>query len=488
VSDSEPPNIVPSGSSSGSSKANESSTNLAALHDNTMSPRDDRRARGQVMHEAIPHRSHAAWKPVADRPDPVDLLLKSGEGRMEELLPLRYGRMLVSPFTFYRGTAGLMAYDLASTPNSQVRVQTCGDAHLMNFGAFATPERNIVFDLNDFDETLPAPWEWDVKRLAVSFVLAARDNDLKDKHARNAALAVAKAYRKKTFEYSKKSILDIWYDRIDWGVVQESTSDKELKKHRRERTEKALKRTIASYYFPKMTDNVDGKHVLKDDPPTIYHLAGDVGARFKDHAAKALPMYRETLQEDRRRLFDRYKLIDIAIKVVGIGSVGTVCAVALMLAPDDEPMFLQFKQATNSVLEAYAGRSEFENHGQRVVAGQRIIQSASDIFLGWTQFDDGKHFYIRQLRDGKVKLEPELWDAERMVEAAELMGSALARAHARSGDAAVISGYLGEEDTFDEAIGDFSMAYADQALDDYERFAAAAKLGKFKVAEDLGLD
>ena len=465
-----------------------SSTDLAALHDNTMSPRDDRRARGQIMHEAIPHRSHAAWQAAADRPDPVDLLLKSGEGRMAELLPLRYGRMLVSPFTFYRGTAGLMAFDLARTPNSKVRVQTCGDAHLMNFGAFATPERNIVFDLNDFDETLPAPWEWDVKRLAVSFVLAARDNNLKEKHARNAAVAIAKSYRKKTFEYSKKGILDIWYDRIDWSVVQESTSDKELKKVRREKTEKALKRTIASYYFPKMTESSDGKHTLKDNPPTIYHMAGPDGANFKDQAAKALPMYRETLQEDRRRLFDRYKLEDIAIKVVGIGSVGTVCAVALMLAPDDEPMFLQFKQATNSVLEAYAGRSEFDNHGQRVVAGQRIIQSASDIFLGWTHFEDGKHFYIRQLRDGKVKLEPELWDGERMEEAAELMGAALARAHARSGDATVISGYMGEEDTFDEAIGDFAIAYANQAQDDYERFAAAAKLGKFEVAEDLGLD
>ena len=460
----------------------------AALHDNTMTPRDGRRERGQIMHEAIPHRAHAAWKPDGDRPDPVDIIIKSHEGRLEELAPLRYGRMMISPFTFYRGTAGVMAYDLAKTPNSKVRVQTCGDAHLMNFGAFATPERNIVFDLNDFDETLPAPWEWDVKRLSVSFVLAARDNNLKEKHARAAAVAVAKAYRKKTYEYSKMSILDIWYDRIDWGVVQESTSDKELKKRRKAQTEKALKRTIASFYFPKMTEAANGKHVLKDNPPTIYHWTGPDGDKFRDQAAKSFAMYRETLQEDRRRLFDRYRLEDIAIKVVGIGSVGTVCAVALMLAPDDEPMFLQFKQANNSVLEAFAGRSEFENHGQRVVAGQRIIQSASDIFLGWTQFDDGKHFYIRQLRDGKVKLEPALWDGPRMEEAAELMGAALARAHARSGDSAFLSGYLGVEDTFDEAIGDFSMTYADQAQQDYDRFVSAAKKGKIQVAEDLGLD
>ena len=466
----------------------ERTTELAALHDNTMTPKDERRSRGMVLREATPHSLHATWKPASNRPDPIDLIIKSSEGRMPELVPLRYGRMLVSAFTFYRGTAGVMAFDLATTPRSKVRVQSCGDAHLMNFGAFATPERNIVFDLNDFDETLPAPWEWDLKRLAVSFVLAARDNGLKDKHARAAAVAIARAYRKKTFEYSKMPILDIWYDRIDWSAVQETTSDKELKKHRREKTEKALKRTIASYYFPKMTEANDGKHVLKDNPPTIYHLTGAEGDTFRDQALKSLTMYRETLQEDRRRLFDRYKLEDIAIKVVGIGSVGTVCAVALMLASENEPMLLQFKQATTSVLEAFAGRSEFENHGQRVVAGQRIIQSASDIFLGWTKFDDGKHFYIRQLRDGKVKLEPELWDAPRMEEAAELMGSALARAHARSGDATVISGYMGAEETFDEAIGDFSMVYADQAQDDFERFAAAAKLGKIEVAEDLGLD
>jgi uncharacterized protein (DUF2252 family) len=469
-------------------KSKKSGVETAALHDNTMTPKDERRDRGKVMHEAVPHRSHAAWKPTTDRPDPVDVILKASEGRLPELAPLRYGRMLISPFTFYRGTAGVMAFDLARTPNCKVQVQSCGDAHLMNFGAFATPERNIVFDLNDFDETLPAPWEWDLKRLAVSFVLAARDNELKEKFARGAAVAAAKAYRKKTHEYSKMSILDIWYDRIDWSVVQESTSDKELKKRRKEQTEKALKRTIATYYFPKMTEEGDGRHLFKDNPPTIYHMAGPEGAKFHDQALKSFAMYRETLQEDRRRLFDRYHLADVAIKVVGIGSVGTVCAVALMMSTDNEPVFLQFKQATASVLEPFAGKSEFENHGQRVVAGQRIIQSASDIFLGWTQFDDGKHFYIRQLRDGKVKLEPALWDGPRMEEAATLMGGALARAHARSGDSAVISGYLGEEDTFDEAIGDFSMAYADQAKKDYDSFAAAARAGKFKVAEDLGLD
>jgi uncharacterized protein (DUF2252 family) len=465
-----------------------SGSETAALHDNTMTPKDETRARGRALLATFPHHMHANWKPTADRPDPIDVILKSGEGRVPELAPLRYGRMLVSPFTFYRGTAGLMAYDLARTPNCNVRVQACGDAHLMNFGAFATPERNIVFDLNDFDETLPSPWEWDVKRLAVSFVLAARDNELKEKHARAAAVAVARAYRKKTHEYSRMSILDIWYDRIDWSVVQESTSDKELKKRRKEQTERALKRTIATYYFPKMTEAGDGGHLLKDNPPTIYHMTGPAGDKFRDNAAKSFEMYRETLQEDRRRLFDRYKLEDVAIKVVGIGSVGTVCAVALMLARDNDPIFLQFKQATASVLEEFGGKSEFENHGQRVVAGQRIIQSASDIFLGWTKFDDGKHFYIRQLRDGKVKLEPALWDGARMEEAAELMGGALARAHARSGDSAVLSGYLTEEDSFDEAIGDFSMAYADQAHQDYQRFAAAATLGKFKVAEDLGLD
>lgn len=453
----------------------------AALHDNTISPRDDRRDRGRILREAIPHELHARFELAEGRPDPVSLVEAGNVGRIQELVPLRHGRMLVSPFTFFRGTAQLMAYDLAAGINTMINVQTCGDAHLLNFGAFATPERNIVFDINDFDETLPAPWEWDLKRLAASFVLAGRDNGVKDKHNRQAAVTLTRAYRHKMAEYSKMAILDIWYDRFDWSKVAEATSDPELQKRLKDRTQKAIKRTIKSYYFPKMTETSGGGIMIKDTPPTIYHLKGDEHSDFKEMTAKALDHYKETLQEDKRRLIDRYRLADVAIKVVGIGSVGTTCGIALMLAPDSEPLILQLKQAKESVLEAFAGRSEFPNHGQRVVNGQRRIQSASDIFLGWTEMEDGKHYYIRQLRDTKVKLEPHLWDGHRLSEIAEVMGAVLARAHARSGDATVLSGYLGEGDTFDEAIGDYAMAYADQAEKDYELFANAVKMGRLEA-------
>ncbi len=458
----------------------------ARLHDNTVSPRDDRRDRGKILHEAVPHELLAQFKPAKDRPDPVGLIQESNVGRRPELIPIRYGRMLVSPFTFYRGTAALFARDVGESFVTKVRVQTCGDAHLLNFGAFATPERNIVFDLNDFDETIPGPWEWDVKRLAASFVLAGRNNGVKPRHAEQAAEAVARGYRLKMLEYSKMSILDIWYDRFDWSAVTQNTSDPHLQKRIRDKTEKAIKRTIKSYYFPKMVEERDGGYHIKDSPPAVYHLKGAEADTFREQTLKAFELYKQSLQDDRQRLFDRYKLADVAIKVVGIGSVGTTCAVALMLAPDAEPLMLQLKEARHSVLEPYAGHSEFENHGQRVVAGQRIIQSASDIFLGWTKFDDGKHYYIRQLRDTKVKLEPDLWDGPRLVESAEVMGAVLARAHARSGDAAVLSGYMGEETTFDEAIGRFSVLYADQAEKDYEIFSDAVRTGRIDAAEDCG--
>ena len=467
-------------------KAGAGSSTTASLHDNTVSPRDDRRDRGKILHEAIPHASHSKWVKPEGRPSPVDIIEKTHEGRIAELAPLRWGRMLISPFTFYRGTAAIMAYDLATTPATGVRVQACGDCHMLNFGAFATPERNIIFDLNDFDETLPAPWEWDLKRLAVSFVLGVRDNGLKDKYAQGAAEAVAKAYRKKMAEYSKKSILDIWYDRIDWEAVIQKTSDPELQKKIKAKTEKSMKRTIQGHYFPKMSELHDGRYIFKDNPPALYHLKGEESEKFREDTLAAFQQYRSSLQDDKQRLFDRYKLSDVAIKVVGVGSVGTCCAVALMLAPDTEPLILQLKEAKASVLEPYAGKSEFENHGQRVVAGQRIIQSASDIFLGWTKFSDGRHFYLRQLRDGKIKLEPELWDGPRMQEIAEVMGIVLARAHARSGDAAVISGYLSDESTFDEAIGSFAMAYADQNEQDHAALVAAVKAGEIEalVEED----
>ncbi len=453
----------------------------ALLHDNTISPRDDRRDRGRAICAATPHNLHAGWKAPANRPDPIEVLEKSNEGRLKELIPLRYGRMMLSPFTFFRGAAALFALDIASGKSTKIPVQACGDCHLLNFGAFATPERNILFDINDFDETLPAPWEWDVKRLAVSFVLSARENGLKAKYVSQAAETVVRAYRTKIAALSKMSILDIWYEKVDWQSVIERTSDEDLQKRRKDRLKKELKRTTQDYYFPKFAEKSGGGFVLKDSPPTMYHMAGAEGKQFREQVEKAFGLYKESLQEDKRRLVNRYRLEDVAIKVVGIGSVGTLCAVALVLAPDNEPLLLQIKEARESVLQPYVGKSAFENQGQRVVEGQRIIQSASDIFLGWTHFDNGKHFYIRQLRDTKVKPDPELWEGPQTVEIAEVMGNVLARAHARSGDAAIISGYLGTEATFDAAVVDFALNYADQVERDHALLVAAIKSGRIKA-------
>lgn len=456
---------------------------IALLHDNTISPRDNRRTRGQALREAIPHKLHAGWKAPEQRPDPIDVLEKSNQGRIPELIPVRYGRMLPSPFTFYRGAAALMAWDLSNTPTSKIPVQACGDCHLLNFGAFATPERNIVFDINDFDETLPAPWEWDVKRLAVSFLLAARENGLKEKVAKDIAAAIGQAYREKMIEFSRMSLLDIWYARVDWAKVIDRTTDEALQSYRKERLKKEKKRTAQAYFFPRHTQQLDGKYVFKDDPPLMFHLAGeDRGAYFK-RVNDALELYKQSLQEDRQQLVGRYRLEDVAIKVVGIGSVGTMCAVALLFAPDNEPLILQMKEARSSVLEPYTGKSMYENQGRRVVAGQRIAQSASDIFLGWTQLD-GKHLYVRQLRDTKVKPEPELWDGSQMLEIAQVMGSVLARAHARTGDAAIIRGYLGSRDTFDQALAEFASDYADQTEKDYECLVKAVRTGRLKADLD----
>lgn len=452
----------------------------ALLHDATLTARDDRRFRGKVMRTVVPRESHAGFKPAPDRPDPIELLSRINASRVPELVPLRWGRMLQSPFTFYRGSAALMALDLSKTPTTKVYVQACGDCHLFNFGAFGTPERNVVFDINDFDETLPAPWEWDVKRLATSFVLMARDNGVKPKYQASAAEAVVRSYREQTARYSNLKLLDIWYERIDWEQYIQETADEMLKKERKDRLKKADKRWKDDYYFPKLAEQVNGQYLIKDSR-LVYHPAD---TSFADQFKKSIPKYRESLQEDRRRLFDRYQLADVAIKVVGIGSVGTLCGVALFLAPDAEPLLLQIKEANESVLEPYAGKSEFANHGNRVVAGQRIAQSASDIFLGWTEFDNGRHFYIRQLRDTKVKPEAELWEGPHIVEAAAFMGKVLARAHARSGDSAVVSGYLGQGDEFDRAVTDFAMAYADQTEKDHAALLAAERSGRVTAIKE----
>jgi uncharacterized protein (DUF2252 family) len=442
-----------------------------------MRSRDQRIADGQAIRDTVPRHSHAAWKRPDKHRDPISILKASNRGRLPQLVPVRYGRMLRSPFTFLRGSAGLMAHDLATTPTTGIRVQACGDCHLLNFGLFATPERNLIFDINDFDETLPAPWEWDVLRLAVSFVVGARDNHLTDKQAKAAAVECVRAYRERVRECSKMSPLEVWYDRLDARTIVDMAPNAKIRKFREELMERAQQR-IGDYLYPKISGEVGGRRRLIDQPPVLFHLSA---RGFERNVREALVTYRSSLPDERRVLFDRYRMEDIAIKAVGIGSVGTQCFVGLFFSAENHPLLLQFKEACRSVLEPYAGQSLHENHGQRVVTGQRLMQSASDIFLGWTRGRFGRHFYVRQLRDMKMSAPIEGATAEQHMLYAELCGRTLGHAHAKSGDAALISGYLGKSDAFDQAIGEFAIAYADQNEKDHAALVAAVKAGRIKA-------
>ncbi len=446
----------------------------------------ERYAMGKSLRDTCPRAAHAAWKAGPERPDPLDLIEASNKGRVPELIPIRHGRMMKSPFTFYRGAALNMAADLATTPATGLRVQACGDAHLCNFGAFASPERRILFDINDLDETLPAPWEWDVKRLAASIVVACRSNGFSEARARDAALACVRSYREHMAEYSQMSVLDVWYARIDLEEMTASFRDDDVRKRMQKRLAAAHQRSVAEHDFPKLAAMAGGVPVIKDNPPLIYHPQAEGGEALISRAREAFADYRESLQEDRRTLIDRYELRDIAMKVVGVGSVGTFCAVMLLTASDKDPLFLQVKEARPSVLEAYAGKSAYANHGERVVNGQRLMQSASDIFLGWTKGKLGRHFYIRQLRDMKLSAMVELFTPAVMTRYAEACAWALARAHARSGDPSAISGYLGKSDEFDKAIAKFSVAYADQSERDHAVLRKAVQDGRVEVVMEPG--
>ncbi|HTR59124.1 MAG TPA: DUF2252 domain-containing protein [Casimicrobiaceae bacterium] len=446
--------------------------------------RKERLVAGKALRDKVPREDHARWKPSGKRRDPIDVLEESNRDRMPELVPIRYGRMLRSPFTFLRGSAGLMAYDLSTLPSTGLRVQACGDCHLLNFGLFATPERNLVFDLNDFDETLPAPWEWDVKRLGASFAVAARDNHCSDEVARDAATACARAYREHLRECSKKSPLELWYERLDMQTLIEQAIDAKGRKQGEAVAAKARQR-IGEYLVPKLAATVGRQRRLVDQPPVLFHLAEkDADERFRE----GLEDYRLSLPDDRRVLFDRYRLEDWAVKVVGIGSVGTRCLVGLFFSAEDHPLLLQFKEACPSVLAPYAGKSTYENQGQRIVVGQRLMQSSSDIFLGWTRGRRGYDFFGRQLRDMKMSIPVEGASPRQFKHYAEICGTVLARAHAKSGaEAAKITGYLGKSDTFDQAIGEFSLAYAGQTVRDHAALVTAVKDGRIKalVEEDL---
>jgi uncharacterized protein (DUF2252 family) len=436
-------------------------------------------AMGKALRDKCSRKSHAEWEPPSDRVDPLVILKKSSKGRMPELIPIRYGRMLQSPFAWYRGSAMSMAGDLFHTPTSGLRVQACGDAHLCNFGSYATPERRVIFDVNDLDETLPAPWEWDVKRLAASFVLASRNNGFSEADARDTALRCVRSYREHIRELSEMSVLDAWY--ADMAVEQlMSGVDKETRKRAKRRLAKARERTVLEHDFPALAITKGSAPSIKENPPLIFHWREEGHKEHLKNVRTAFAAYRESLAEQFRTLLDRYQIMDFAVKVVGVGSVGTLCGVMLLMASERDPIFLQVKQARASVLEPYAGKSRHTNHGQRVVVGYKLMQAASDIFLGWTKGPYGD-FYMRQLKDVKIKVLVELFTPSVMSIYAEACGWCLARAHARSGEPAKIAGYLGKGDKFDEAIADFSVAYADQSERDHEVLVKAVREGKLEV-------
>jgi uncharacterized protein (DUF2252 family) len=440
-----------------------------------------RRVEGKALRDTVPRSDHSGWKPSKERRDPVELVLAQDEGRLLDLVPIRHGRMMQSPFAFYRGSAVIMAADLARTPNSGLRVQACGDAHLSNFGGFATPERNLIFDINDLDETLPAPWEWDVKRLTASVVLAGRHIELKQSESGRAARAAVRSYREHMNEYAFMKALDIWYDKIPLERLLGKIKDEKRRARAQKRIEQARGRSAAVDDFPKLAEHVGSLPRIKDNQPLIFHTP-DLQERIASGDFDAAwARYHASLPEHVRVLFDRFHLCDMAVKVVGVGSVGTMCSIGLFMAADDDPLFLQIKEANASVLEPYAGKSQYENRGQRVVVGQRLMQSASDSFLGWSTGKQGRHFYVRQLRDMKLSAIIEGFDFETLESYAEACGWALARAHARSGDPAMIAGYMGSGSVFDEAIGDFATDYADQAELDYKAFVKAIRNGQVKA-------
>ncbi len=441
----------------------------------------ERRAKGKSLRDACPRETHALWKAPSGRPDPVSLVLEADKGRIPELLPLRHGRMALSPFTFYRGSALNMAVDLASTPATGVRVQCCGDAHLGNFRGLGTPERRVIFAINDLDETLPAPWEWDLKRLAASFVVACRNNNLSERTARDAVLTCVRSYRKHMLEFGEMDPLKLWYSVVDSESLLATMDDPDFRKRAINRIEKERTRRVEEDLFPTFKHGAGKTPVIEDQLPTIFHWKDHDPGEIHPIVKRSFALYRDTLAPSTQALLDRYELRDAAIKVVGVGSVGTGCWVALFTDGDGNSLVLQAKEARASVLEAYAGKSAFANHGQRVINGQRLMQPVTDIFLGWAEGRPGHHGYIRQLRDIKIKFAIETFGKAEMLLDAGWCGHTLALSHARSGDPALISGYLGKSDTFDKAIEAFSVAYADQNDKDYAALKRAINRGTLKA-------
>jgi len=461
--------------------------------------REERVARGKEARAEVPRSHHAEFAPAPDRPDPVKLLQGDDALRVSELLPIRYGRMAVSAFTFFRGAALLMAADLAGTPRSGLVAQICGDAHLANFGLFASPERRLVFDINDFDETLPGPWEWDIKRLATSLEVAGRDNGYSTKQRRSIVLAAVAAYRKAMAGFAEKTVLEVWYAHADEDALkarfEEAGRDRKLTAQQRKRAARTMAKARTKDNLGalgRFAGGQDGRPEIVADPPLIVPIRelveyGTDNAELQEQLQGMLDVYRSTLEPERRALLDQYRLVDFARKVVGVGSVGTRSWMALLLGDDvRDPLFLQAKEAGPSALEQFVAPSEYDNAGQRVVVGQRLMQAVSDIFLGWVRVKglDGRtrDFYLRQLRDWKGSAEIEVMVPAGMQAYGELCGWTLARAHARSGDRIAIAAYLGSGPAFDVALGEFAQAYADQNEDDYQALTDAIRSGRV-VAE-----
>lgn len=438
-------------------------------------PVEDRLAAGKALRERCTRKSQGRWQAPPHRADPIELLHAADQGKLRHLLPIRYGRMMASPFAFYRGAAALMAADLASTPVTGLKLQACGDCHLLNFGGFATPERKLIFDINDFDESAVSHWEWDVKRLATSFVLAGRANGFDDAQCNEAAWLAARAYRRRMAELAQLSVLEGWYASLDLRELADADPEAFGAPGRL-----AADDPSGAHGVLLTRPQRDGMPCIAAQPPLIYH-ADDYhkpGA-YRQRVEGAFARYRESLQPVRRRLLDRYRIVDVALKVVGVGAVGTECGVVLLMSGNGDTLALQYKEARASVLEAYSGACPWPNHGQRVVDGQQVMQSASDLFLGWTADPDGsRHYYVRQLRDVKVKPRVEKMRAPSLRHYAEACGRTLARAHARSGDAVTLTGYMGRGEAFEDALTLFAGAYAEQTARDHQALLKAIKAGQ----------
>ena len=449
--------------------------------------REKRIQQGKARREKCPRSKHGEWDISLRKIEPIKLLEDSNIDRIPGLVRVRYQRMSESPFKFFRGSAIIQARDLEHSPVSDIQVQLCGDCHLLNFGGFATPERSLVFDINDFDETFLGPWEWDIKRLVVSFVLAARELGFSKNIAEDAARAVASTYRIRMAEFAEESLLERWYAKITIeGLMEFFQKDQDVLQRLRKGEVRAAKRTPETL-FPKITTVVKGHPTIKDEPPLLYHPRKTTNL---EGGAKILSDYKKSLQEDKHQLLNHYRVLDTAMKVVGIGSVGTRCFVSLLFDEGDAPLFLQIKEARRSVLEIPGGASKYEHQGYRVVHGQRLIQAASDIFLGWFRSDTGHDYYVRQLHDMKIAVQIETFKSHTLIDYAKMCGWSLARAHSKAGDASMIYGYLGSKEKFDDALVQYAASYANQVELDFKAFKSAIQSGRLrtKLSKDESLE